>query len=146
MIDLRPSLTAGMSDALQSKDRQILLAEVKRLAEAVSSGFTRGFNAKGKEQPMRQRFKDGRAERWHEIESRFPHFVDLVPPEDGFSETVEDQIERFLEPLCGLHVLIVDLRHDDLIERYCFAREKDAAAFRAAFAGAAMQSDFKNVG
>jgi hypothetical protein len=121
-----------------------LEAEVKRLAEAVSSGFTRGYNIRAREQPMRQRFKDGRAERWHDIESRFPHFVELVPPEGGFPEAVEDQIGRFLEPLSGRYDLIVDLRHDDLLMRYCFAHEEDAAAFRAAFGGPAVQSDLKN--
>ena len=122
-----------------------LEAEVERLAEAVSSGFTRG-NTKGREQPMAHRSKGHRAEQWHDIESRFPNFVEFVPPEGGFSEAVEDQIERFLEPLCGLYDLIVDLRHDDLLMRYCFAQEEDAAAFRAAFVGPVVKCDLKNAG
>jgi hypothetical protein len=122
-----------------------LEAEVERLAEAVSSGFTRG-NTKGREQPMTHRSKDHRAEQWHDIDSRFPHFVDLWPPEGGFPEAVEEQIARFLEPLSGRYDLIVDLRHDDLLMRYCFAQMEDAAAFRAAFVGPAVQSDFKNAG
>jgi hypothetical protein len=120
-------------------------AEVKRLAEAVSSGFTRGYNTKGREQPMLHRLKE-HAERWHDIESRFPHFVDLWPPEGGFPEAVEDQIARFLEPLSGRYDLIVDLRDDDLLMRFCFAQEELAAAFRDAYASASAESDLKNVG
>jgi hypothetical protein len=118
-------------------------AEVKRLAEAVSSGFTRG-NTKGREQPTAHRSKDHRAEQWHDIEHRFPHFVDLWPPEGGFPEAVEEQIARFLEPLSGRYDLIVDLRHDDLLLRCCFAQMEDAAAFRAAFVGPAVQFDLRN--
>jgi hypothetical protein len=113
-----------------------LEAEVRRLAEAVSSGFTRGIKATCPE--------DHHTHRWHDIESRFPHFVDLWPPEGGFPEAVEDQITHFLEPLSGRYDLIVDLRHDDLLMRYCFAQERDAAAFRAAFVGPAVRSDLKN--
>jgi hypothetical protein len=93
---------------------------------------------------MIHRPKDHRAERWHDIESRFPHFVELVPPEGGFSEAVEDQIARFLEPLSDRYDLIVDLRHADLLMRYCFAQMEDASAFRAAFVGPAVKSDLKN--
>ena len=113
-----------------------LEAEVKRLAEAVSSGFTRGIKATSP--------KDHHTNRWHDIESRFPHLVDLWPPEGGFSEAVEDQIAHFLEPLGDRYDLIVDLRHDELLMRYCFAQEEDAAGFRAAFVGPPVLSDLKN--
>ena len=113
-----------------------LEAEAKRLAEAVSSGFTRGVKATCP--------KDHHTKRWDDIDSRFPHFVDLWPPEGGIPEAAEDQIARFLEPLTGRYDLIVDLRHDDLLMRYCFALEEDAAAFRAAFVGPAVRSHLKN--
>lgn len=87
-----------------------LEAEVQRLAKAVSSGFARGSSAKGKEPAALPRPGDERANFWHEIERRFPHFVDLVPPEDGFSEQIGDQIPRFLEPLSGKYDQFVDLR------------------------------------
>lgn len=123
-----------------------LEAEVQRLAKAVSSGFARGSRAKGKEPPTFQRPGDERAAFWHEIERNFPHFVDLVPPEDGFPEEVEDQIARFLEPLRGKYDQFVDLRGDDLFVRYCFALEQDAAEFHAVFAGAAAKSHAKTAG
>ena len=76
-----------------------LEAEVQRLAEAVSSGFTRGLNAKG--QQVFPQFKDDRKWRQDIHSSRFPHSVDLVPPEDGFPDAVEQQIVQFLVPLFG---------------------------------------------
>jgi hypothetical protein len=81
-----------------------------------------------------------------DIDCRFPYWVDLEPPEDGFSEAVEDQIARFLEPLVGTYDLYIDLRGEELVMRYCFARKQAAAAFHAAFAGAAAKSRFKIAG
>jgi hypothetical protein len=121
-----------------------LEAEVNRLTEAVSSGFTRGY--KGKESRALAHPYDHRSTSRLEIDTRFPHCVDLVPPEDGFPEVVEQDIARFLEHLRGAYELVVDLRGDDLVERYCFAREQDAAAFHAAFAGVAVTSSVKRAG
>ena len=123
-----------------------LEAEVKRLAEAVSSGFTRELKIKGREQSAVQRSSDHQAGSWRDIEDRFPYSVDLVPPEEGFPETVEDQIAHFLERLSGRYDQFVDLRGDHLFVRYCFAHEQDAAAFHAAFAGAAVTSRLKMAG
>lgn len=123
-----------------------LEAEVQRLAKAVSSSFARGSRAKGKEPPAFPRIGEERANFWHDIERRFPYFVDLVPPEDGFSEEIEDQMARFLEPLEGTYDQFVDLRGNELCVRYCFARERDAEAFHTAFAGAAVSSRFKMTG
>jgi hypothetical protein len=123
-----------------------LEAEVKRLAEAVSSGFTRRFKAKEKESRAIPHPNE-RGPIWRpDIDGRFPHSVDLVPPEDGLPEAVEQQIAHFLEVLGGAYELIVDLRGDDLIERYYFAQEQDAAAFRNAFANAARRCDAKITG
>ena len=121
-----------------------LEAEVKRLAKAVSAGFARGQRTKREGQFPRP--SEERANFWHDIENRFPHFVDLVPPEDGFPEAVEDEIARFLEPLSGNYDQFVDLRGEDLFLRYCFARKQDAEAFYAAFAGAALRSSFRMAG
>lgn len=123
-----------------------LEAEVKRLAKAVSAGFARGQRTKREGQSAFPRPSEERANFWHDIEDRFPHFVDLVLPEDGFPEVVEGQIASFLEPLSGRYDLIVDLRHDHLIMRYCFARKEDADAFRAGFLGAAVNAGLKNTG
>lgn len=154
-----PSLNAAVDAAIEACGgdaraavRALIVAnsyletQVERLAKAVSSGFARGPRAKGKEPPAPERFRDERADFWHGIERRFPHFVDLVPPEDGFPEAVEDGIARFLEPLIGKHDQFVDLRGDDLFVRYCFACEQDAAAFHTAFAPAAIRSRFKMTG
>ena len=123
-----------------------LEAEVKRLAEAVSSGFTRELKIKGREQSAVQRSSDHQAGSWRDIEDRFPYSVDLVPPEEGFPETVEDQIAHFLERLSGRYDQFVDLRGDHLFVRYCFAHEQDATAFHAAFTGAAVASRLKMAG
>jgi hypothetical protein len=123
-----------------------LEAEVKRLAEAVSSGFTRELKIEGREQTADQHSGDHPAGSWRDIEDRFPYSVDLVPPEDGFPEAVEDQIAHFLERLSGRCSQFVDLRGDHLLVRYCFIHEQDAAAFHAAFAGAAVTSRLKMAG
>jgi hypothetical protein len=123
-----------------------LEAEVKRLAEAVSSGLTRELKIEGKEQSAFQHTGDHREGSWRDIEDRFPYSVDLVPPEEGFPETVEEQIAHFLERLSGRHVQLVDLRGDHLLVRYCFIHEQDAAAFHAAFASAAVTSRLKMAG
>jgi stage V sporulation protein SpoVS len=123
-----------------------LEAEVKRLAEAVSSGFTRQLKIEGREQTAVQHSGDHRAGSWRDIEDQFPYSVDLVPPDEGFPEAVEDQIAHFLERLSGRYSQFVDLRGDDLLVRYCFIHEQDAAAFHAAFAGAAVTSRLKMAG
>ena len=123
-----------------------LESEVKRLAEAVSSGFTRELKIKGREQSAVQHSSDHRAGSWRDIEDRFPYSVDLVPPKEGFPETVEDQIADFLERLTGRYDQFVDLRGDHLFVRYCFVHEQDATAFHAAFTGAAVTSRLKMAG
>jgi hypothetical protein len=123
-----------------------LEAEVKRLAEAVSSGFTHELKIKGREQTAVQHSGDRRAGSWPDIEDRFPYSVDLVPPEEGFPEVVEDQIAHFLEQLSGGYDQFVDLRGDHLSVRYCFIHEQDAATFHATFAGAAVTSCLKMAG
>jgi hypothetical protein len=123
-----------------------LEVEVKRLAEAVSCGITREHNIGGREQSAVQHSGDHGAGSWRDIEDRFPYSVDLVPPEEGFAEAVEDQIAHFLERLSGRYGQFVDLRGDHLLVRYCFIHEQDAAAFHAAFAGAAVKSRLKMAG
>jgi hypothetical protein len=123
-----------------------LEAEVKRLAETVSSGVTRELKIERREQSAVQQAGDHRAGSWRDIEDRFPYSVDLVPPEEGFPEAVEDQIAYFLERLSDRCGQFVDLRGDRLLVRYCFIHEQDAAAFHAAFAGAAVTSRLKMAG
>jgi hypothetical protein len=123
-----------------------LEAEHKRLAEVVSSGLTRELKIEGRGQSVVQHSGDRREDPWRDIEDRFPYSVDLVPPEEGFPEAVEDQIAHFLERLSGQYGQFVDLRGDHLLVRYCFIHEQDAAAFYAAFAGAAVTSRLKMAG
>jgi hypothetical protein len=121
-----------------------LEAEVKRLAKGVSSGFTRRCQAKRNERPASTRFQDAEAKWRQDIDSRFPHYVNLVPPEDGFSDEVEDKIVQFLTPLyCTLYL---DLQSDEPSIHYCFAHEQGAAAFHVAFAGVAVKSRYKKAG
>ena len=149
------SLDAAVDAAIQTCDgdaraavralivaNNYLEAEVKRLAEAGSSGFRRELKINGREQHS----SDHRAGLWRDIEDRFPYSVDLVPPEEGFSETVEDQIAQFIERLSGRCDQFVDLRGDHLFVRYCFIDEQDATAFHAAFTGAAVTSRLKIAG
>jgi hypothetical protein len=120
-----------------------LEAEVQRLAEAVSSGFTRGLKAKGKALQVFPQFKDD--QKWRQdIDSRFPHSVDLVPPEDGFPDAVEQKIVQFLVPLFGRYELYADVQGKDPFIRYCFAQAEPAAAFHTAFGGTAVKSGLKN--
>ena len=123
-----------------------LEAEVKRLADDGSSSFTRELKMKGSEQSAVQHSSGHRTGSWRDMEDRFPYSVDLVPPEEGFPETVEDQIADFLERLSGRCAQFVDLRGDHLFVRYCFIHEQDATAFHAAFAGAAVTSHRKMAG
>ena len=123
-----------------------LEAEVKRLAETVSSGFTRGFPAKRNDLLAFPDFRGGGTKWRQDIDSRFPHCVDLAPPEGGFSDEVEDTIVRFLTPLYGTYDLYADLQGDEPCIHYCFAQEQDAAAFHAAFAGMALKSHPKLAG
>ena len=123
-----------------------LEAEVKRLAETVSSGLARELKIEGREQSAVQHSADHRADSWCDIEDRFPYSVDLVPPEEGFPEAVEDQMAHFLERLSSRCGQFVDLRGDHLLVRYCFIHEQDAAAFHAAFAGAAVTARLKMTG
>jgi hypothetical protein len=116
------------------------------LAEVVSSGFTRGFKTKGKAEPVVPNFKGDRTRWRQDIDSRFPHSVDLVPPDEGFADAVEEKIVQFLVPLFGRYELYADVRGNEPLIRYCFAQEQDAAAFHVAFAGAALKSRFKIAG
>ncbi len=121
-----------------------LEAEVKRLAEAVSSGFTRGFKAKGRAEPVFPHFKGDRTKWRQDIDSRFPHYVDLVPPQDGFADAAEEQIVEFLVPLFGSYELYADVQGNEPVIRYCFAQAEAAAAFHAAFGGTGVKSGLKN--
>jgi hypothetical protein len=117
-----------------------LEAEVKCLAETVSSGFTRGFSARRNDLFAFPDFRGGVTKWRQEIDSRFPHSVDLAPPEGGFSDEVENTIVRFLTPLYGTYDLYADLQGDQPCIHYCFAQEQDAAAFHATFVGMALKS------
>jgi hypothetical protein len=123
-----------------------LEAEVKRLAETVSWGFTRGFPARRNDRLAFPDFRGG-GTKWRQgIDSRFPHCVEFAPPEGGFPNEVEDTIVRFLTPLYGTYDLFADLQGDEPCIHYCFAQEQDAAAFHAAFAGMGLKSRPKMAG
>jgi hypothetical protein len=105
----------------------------------------RGLKTKGKAQQVFPVFKDDG--KWRQdIDSRFPHSVDLVPPEDGFPDAVEQQIVHFLVPLFGRYELYADVQGDEPVIRYCFVQAEDVAAFQTAFASAALKYRYKNAG
>ena len=72
-----------------------------------------------------------------EVDSRYPHHVDLVPPLAGFDESVEEEMIEFLEQRVGTFDLYGEIESGDAFVRYCFARVEDAQAFHSRFAAAA---------
>jgi len=67
----------------------------------------------------------------------YPFRVDLLPPPEGFSDTVEDEIVRFLERRADAFDIGGQIATGDEFLRYCFTRRIDAEAFQKHFASAA---------
>jgi hypothetical protein len=75
--------------------------------------------------------------------TKFLNHVDLIPPLDGFDETVEEEIIQFLERRAGTFDVHGEIANSDAFVRYCFANVADAEAFHAQFASAAEKAIFK---
>jgi hypothetical protein len=85
---------------------------------------------------------DEHNERRHEVDARFPHHVDLVPPLAGFDESVEEAMFDFVEQRLGTFDLYGEIDSGDAFIRYCFASMEDAQAFHSRFASAAARAHF----
>jgi hypothetical protein len=75
----------------------------------------------------------------------YPYRVDLIPPPEGFSSAVEEDIIRFLERRTGTFDVFGQIATGDAFLRYCFANRADAEAFHAAFAPSAEKAILKEV-
>jgi hypothetical protein len=77
---------------------------------------------------------EGTTRRRHQIP---PHYVDLVPPLEGFADSVEEEIIQFLERRSGTFDLYGEIANSDAFIRYCFEQVAEAEAFHGQFALAA---------
>ena len=85
----------------------------------------------------------GRAKGRQQGGSKYPHYVDLIPPPEGFADSIEEEIIQFLERCSGTFDLYGEIANGDAFIRYCFEHEADAEAFHAHFAPAAEKAIFK---
>ena len=88
-------------------------------------------------------------EKWRQKTSAScPHYVDMIPPVDGYSGIVEEGIMEFLESRIGAFDLFVhvDVEHNEPVIRYCFEHEADAEAFHTLFGPEADKAVFKKAG
>lgn len=67
----------------------------------------------------------------------YPFRVDLLPPSQGFTDSVEDEIIHFLERRTDTWDVWRLIATGDEFLRYCFTRRVDAEAFQKHFAPAA---------
>jgi hypothetical protein len=72
-----------------------------------------------------------------------PYYVDLIPPPEGFADSVEEEIIHFLESRSGTFDLYGEIANADAFIRYCFKHAVDAEAFHAQFAPAADRAIFE---
>ena len=70
-----------------------------------------------------------------EILAKCPHCVDILPPRDGYSLTIETAIFDFLDSRIGAMDMYGELTEDGRpFVRYCFLKAEDAAQFAEKFA------------
>jgi len=75
----------------------------------------------------------------------YPYQVDLIPPREGFDDTVEEEILQFLERCAGTFDIHGEIANGDAFIRYCFAHQADAEAFHARFAAVAEKAILRTV-
>jgi hypothetical protein len=83
------------------------------------------------------------AKRRRGTSAKHSHCVDLVPPPEGFPDSVEEDIIQFLERCSGTFELHGEIATGDAFIRYCFEQSADAEAFHARFESAADKAVFK---
>jgi len=75
----------------------------------------------------------------------YSYCVDLVPPPEGFSDEVDEEITKFVERCSGTFDLGGEITDGDAFIRYCFEQAADAQAFHDRFARAAEKAILKKL-
>jgi hypothetical protein len=75
----------------------------------------------------------------------YPYQVDLAPPLEGFDDSVEEDMIRFLEHRAGTFDVRGQIANGGAFIRYCFTHLADAEAFHARFASVAEKAVLKKV-
>src|SRR5215831_6609567 len=75
--------------------------------------------------------------------AEYRYCVDLVPPPEGFSDEVDEEIIEFVERCSGTFDLCGEITDRDAFIRYCFEQAADAEAFHDRFARAAKKAILK---
>ncbi len=75
----------------------------------------------------------------------YPYHVDLIPPPEGFDDSIEEEIIQFLERRAGAFDVRGQIANGDAFIGDCFAHLADAEAFQAQFAFAAEKAIFKKI-
>lgn len=75
----------------------------------------------------------------------YSYCVDLVPPPEGFSDEVDEEIIAFVERCSGTFDLFGEITDRDAFIRYCFEQAADAEAFHDRFARAAEKAILKKL-
>ena len=76
-------------------------------------------------------------------DAKYLHCVDLIPPSEGFPDSLEEKIIQSLERCSGTFDLHGEIANADAFIRYCFEHAADAEAFHAQFAPAAEKAILK---
>jgi hypothetical protein len=69
-----------------------------------------------------------------EILAACPHYVDIIPPPNGYGLQIENEIFEFLDSRIGAIDMYGGVEEGVAFVRYCFLKEDDAALFREKFA------------
>jgi hypothetical protein len=75
----------------------------------------------------------------------YPFRVDLFPPPEGFSDDVEEEIIRFLEPRAGAFDIWGQIATGGDSLCYCFTQRADAEAFQRQFLPRAEKAVYREV-
>jgi len=75
----------------------------------------------------------------------YSYCVDLIPPPEGFSDEVDEEITKFVERCSGTFDLGGEIADRDAFIRYCFEQAADAQAFHDRFARAAEKAILKKL-
>jgi hypothetical protein len=77
--------------------------------------------------------------------AKYRYCVDLIPPPEGFSDEVDEEIIEFVERCSGTFDLCGEITDRDAFVRYCFEQAADAEAFHDRFARAAEKAILKKL-
>jgi hypothetical protein len=77
--------------------------------------------------------------------AKYTYCVDLIPPPEGFSDEVDEEIIEFVERHSGSFDLRGEITDRDAFVRYCFELAADAEAFHERFARAAEKAILKKL-